>query len=239
MDTDLDIDGLVRDVVQTYKDVREAAWANSQPCPNEAEEVCDVRHDVDDATTIDKNGRSENMSREDDEQQQRQLQTNFDALNDAYRTPLYSGARLSCLAAVLLLLNLCRTHGCSELMMDEMLMLLKRSVLPEMNSLPEIAYKANKYLKRLRLGFNVIHVCPNSCMLFRRTYRKLKAYLKCGASRFRPSQSNSVPQKVMWHFPLIPRLRHMFNTPELAKLMRWQPQNKSKDNKMRYVADSK
>jgi hypothetical protein len=32
MDMDLDIDGLVWDVVQNYEDIREAVWANSQTC---------------------------------------------------------------------------------------------------------------------------------------------------------------------------------------------------------------
>lgn len=117
----------------------------------------------------------------------------FDALDYAYRTPVYPGARLSCLATVLLLLNLCRTHGCSELMMDEMLLLMRRSILPEYNCLLETAYEANKYLKWLGLSFNIIHVYPNSCMLFRGEYSKLKACLKCGASRFRPSRSSGIP----------------------------------------------
>jgi hypothetical protein len=238
MDMDLDIDGLVWDVVQNYEDIREAVWANSQTCQNVGEEVSDAQRDVEDAATIDENENVQDMPGEDEQHQQPQVQLDFDTLNDAYKTPLYSGTRLSCLAAVPLLLNLCRTHGCSELMMDEMLMLIKRSILLELNSLPETTYEANKYLKRLGLGFNVIHVCPNSSMLFRGTYSKLKACLKCGASRFQPSRSNGVPQKVMWHFPLIPRLKRMFSTPELAKLMRWQPQHKSKDNKIRYVVDS-
>jgi hypothetical protein len=173
------------------------------------------------------------------ERLQTQCDMDFKALIKAYKTPLYLGAKLSYLVAILLLLHLFRTHGCSEFMMDEMLLLMKKSILPDMNTLPQAAYEANKYLKCLGLSFNIIHVCPNSCMLFRGAYNNLKACLKCGASRFRQSRSKGVPTKVMWHFPLIPRLKRMFSTPALAKLMRWQPQNKSMDNKLRYVVDSK
>lgn len=100
MDMDLDIDGLVRDVVQNYEDVREAAWANSQTCQNVGEEVSDVQRDAEDAATMDKNENVQDMPGEDEQHQQPQVQLDFDALNDAYWTPLYSGARLSCLAAV-------------------------------------------------------------------------------------------------------------------------------------------
>lgn len=34
MDVDIDIDGLVRDMAQTYEDVKEAAWENRESCPN-------------------------------------------------------------------------------------------------------------------------------------------------------------------------------------------------------------
>ena len=84
----------------------------------------------------------------------------------------------------------------------------------------------------------LVSLC-NSCMLFQGSYNNLKACLKCSANRFRQSRSKGVPTKVMWYFPLIPRLKRMFSTPALAKLMRWQPQNKSMDNKLRHVVDSK
>jgi hypothetical protein len=44
--------------------------------------------------------------------------------------------------------------------------------------------------------------------------------------------------KVLRHFPLVPRLKRMFSTPQLAALMTWHAENFSKDGKMRGPYDS-
>ena len=46
-----------------------------------------------------------------------------------------------------------------------------------------------------------------------------------------------VPTKVMWYFPLIPRLKHLFMNKTNAKLMRWHKEEYKQDNMLRHPAD--
>ena len=46
-----------------------------------------------------------------------------------------------------------------------------------------------------------------------------------------------VPTKVMWYFPLIPRLKHLFMNKTNAKLMRWHKEERKQDNMLRHPAD--
>jgi len=47
-----------------------------------------------------------------------------------------------------------------------------------------------------------------------------------------------VPQKVLRYFPIIPRLKRMFRSEEMAKDLRWHFSNKSSDGKLRHPVDS-
>ena len=51
-------------------------------------------------------------------------------LDIAATLPLYEGATLSMLCATLLIVNCCKTHGVSNMFMNELLMLLSVSILP-------------------------------------------------------------------------------------------------------------
>ena len=48
-----------------------------------------------------------------------------------------------------------------------------------------------------------------------------------------------VPAKVMWYFPIIPRLKHLFRNKTNAKLMRWHKEERKQDQLMRHPADAK
>ena len=62
---------------------------------------------------------------------------------------------------------------------------------------------------------------------------------KCHASRYREDlQGDKIPQKVLRHFPLIPRIKHMFRCKGIADLMSWHALNRSTDGKMRVPSDS-
>ncbi|KAL8154913.1 hypothetical protein AgCh_000317 [Apium graveolens] len=88
-------------------------------------------------------------------------------------------------------------------------------------------------------------------------YTKMKALVKlfnlkinedettcrmCKASRWKLNkkgeEQEGVPAKVLWYFPLIPRIRNLFNTPQIAKDMTWHDTERQKDGKMRHPADS-
>ena len=63
---------------------------------------------------------------------------------------------------------------------------------------------------------------------------------ECGVSRYRQDlQGTNIPCKVLRHFPLIPRLRHMFRCKSIASLMTWHLKGASKDGKIRIPDDSR
>jgi hypothetical protein len=81
---------------------------------------------------------------------------------------------------------------------------------PECNTLPKSYYEAKSILKQLGLGYESIHVCYNNCVLFRKEYSKLDNCPICGLSRWVDVEGKKIPQKLLRHFPLIPRLQRMF-----------------------------
>ncbi|MCO5556418.1 hypothetical protein L7F22_009967 [Adiantum nelumboides] len=105
--------------------------------------------------------------------------------------------------------------------------------------MPESRNAAKKTLATLGLDYESIHACPNDHVLFRKELAKEVHCPQCHASRYREDvQGNKVPAKVLRHFPLIPRIKHMFRCKEIAGLMSWHANNKSIDGMMRVPADS-
>ena len=152
--------------------------------------------------------------------------------------PLYEGSSLSMLCATLLIVNCCKTHGVSNMFMNELLMLLSMSILPVGNCLPKTEYEASKILRRLGLAYNMIHACPNGCCLFKGDLEDHEKCPVCEADRYRMSGRSRVPTLILRHFPLIPQLQRMFSSKKLSKLNVWHHFNKSVDGKMRHTADS-
>ena len=73
---------------------------------------------------------------------------------------------------------------------------------------------------------------PNDCILYRGEYEELDACLVCDAKRYKIRQNDpgdvdgeparkKVPAKVMWYFPIIPRLKRLFRNKTYTKLVRW------------------
>jgi len=57
----------------------------------------------------------------------------------------------------------------------------------------------------------------NNCVLFRKNYAKLDNCPVCGMLRWKDPERKKIPQKVLWHFPLAPRLKRMFATKEASE----------------------
>ena len=152
--------------------------------------------------------------------------------------PLYEGSTLSMLCATLLIVNCCKTHGVSNMFMNELLMLLSMSILPVGNCLPKSEYKATKILRRLGLAYNMIHACPNGCCLFKGDLENHDQCPVCEHERYRMAGRSRVPQLILRHFPLIPQLQRMFSSKKLSSLNMWHHSHKSEDGKMRHTADS-
>nr|XP_043625896.1 uncharacterized protein LOC122597363 [Erigeron canadensis] len=172
---------------------------------------------------------------------QEKLQELFvEAKND-----LYDGSKYSKLSAVLELFNLKASNGWSDKSFTSLLKFLKK-ILPEANTLPISIYEAKKIICPMGLGYQRIAACPNDYMLYRNEYEDLHACVTCGTSRYKKEpdepfddvKKNGPPAKVLWYFPIIPRLQRLFASKKEARLMRWHFDERKKDGKIRHVADS-
>jgi hypothetical protein len=154
------------------------------------------------------------------------------------RVPLYERVTLSGLIGVMLILNCCHTHGISNVLINEMLHLLKTDIFPQPNTFHDNENQASSTLKKLGLAYDVLHACPKGHMFYRGQYENEQSCQKCGATQFKVAGKSIVPQKVLRHFPLIPRLRRMYNTPMQTSLMTWHVSYKSGDKLVWHVVDS-
>ncbi|MCO5578738.1 hypothetical protein L7F22_032583 [Adiantum nelumboides] len=172
----------------------------------------------------------------DDEAKKRQERE--DEIKEQCSKLLYEGARVSRLRVLLGLLNLQTIYGWSYVSVIALFQLLQK-ILPEGNCMPESRNAAKKTLATLGLDYESKHACPNDHVLFRKELAKEVHCPQCHASRYQEDvQGNKVSAKVLRHFPLIPRIKHMFRCKEIAGLMSWHVNNKSIDGMMRVPADS-
>jgi hypothetical protein len=152
----------------------------------------------------------------------------------------FAGSQLSSLTAILLLLNLCKTHQCSNLFNTKLLTILGMSILPEINTLSRLEYLASKILRQLGLEYESIHMCLNNCLLYRDDVNgTLIACSVSEAPRYKQVGDTWIPMKILRHFPLIPRLRRLFSTPSVAALQTWWASHRSPDGNVQGAIDSK
>ena len=131
-------------------------------------------------------------------------------IRDACKAPLYEGAKVSKLRAVLSLLNLQATFGWSDASVYALLQLMQ-NILPTGNCMPNNCGNAKKLLSTVKMDYRCIHACPNDCVLYEGKFEALNRCPDCGMNRFREDlQGTLVPCKVVIHFPIIPRICHMF-----------------------------
>jgi hypothetical protein len=152
-------------------------------------------------------------------------------------TAVYSGSKSSILSATIIIMNMCVVFRVSNKFTDELLRYLSSDLLPLENKLPTSHYEARKLIRSLGLQYNNIHACPNGCVLYEEEHADLNLCPKCGRTRWTEG-SNSIPAKVIRHFPLIPRLRRMFRSSEIALMLRGWTKHVSDDGVMRSVVDS-
>ncbi|XP_012699406.1 uncharacterized protein LOC101760907, partial [Setaria italica] len=139
-------------------------------------------------------------------------------------------------------------NGVSDKAFQGMLRIVKK-ILPENNELPSTTYEAKQIICPLGLDVQKIHACPNDCILYRGDeYEELDACPVCEALRYKirrddpgdvegQSPKKRVPAKVMWYFPIIPRLKRLFRNKANAKLMRWHKEDRKEDEMLRHPAD--
>ncbi|KAL5806130.1 hypothetical protein ACOSQ4_028863 [Xanthoceras sorbifolium] len=157
--------------------------------------------------------------------------------------PLYDGcSKYTKVSAIVVLYKHKATHGLSDKGFDELLGIL-RDMLPQDNVLPDSLYSTKKLLKVFNLGYEKIHACINDCCLFRKELEHHEECPKYGTSRWKVNKSTKhiykgVAAKVLRYFPIIPRFRRMFRSPEMANDLTWHSTHRSQDGKMRHPVDS-
>jgi hypothetical protein len=139
-----------------------------------------------------------------------------DVMKEAKRQ-LYPGCtQFSKFSFVVRLLHLKSFYRISNTAFTAILKLLAEAF-PSCNTIPKSYNDAKNLLKVLGLVYDSIHVCPNNCVLFRKQYAKLHNCPFCAMSRWKDPERKKVPQKVLRHFPLLPRLQRMFLSKEASK----------------------
>jgi hypothetical protein len=106
-------------------------------------------------------------------------------------------------------------------------------------SIPASYAEAKKVIRALGLGYDSIHVCPNNCVLFRKELAKIDKCPVCGASRWKDEDTRKqIPNKVLRHFPVVPRLQRMFASKKLSEQAQWHKlKRKPVDNELSHPAD--
>ncbi|GKD59247.1 putative reverse transcriptase domain-containing protein [Tanacetum coccineum] len=157
--------------------------------------------------------------------------------------PLYKGCPdFTKLSAIVKLLNLKGKYGASDKFFTELLGLLKK-MLPAGNEMVEKTYQAKKLMRMMGSGYKKIHVCSNNCILYWKDNKELTVCPTCGISRWKVDNKThkvyeNIPAKVMWYFPIIPRLQRLFKLESISKDLRWHATRRIIDGVLRHLADS-
>ena len=135
---------------------------------------------------------------------------------------LYPGCtKFSRFSFVVKLLHMKSFYRISNSAFSAVMKLLAEAFL-ECNTLPKSYEEAKRIVKELGLGYDSTHVCYNNCVLFRKEYANHNNCPVYGLSRWKDLERKKIPQKVLRHFSLAPRLRRMFATKEATEEAQWQ-----------------
>ncbi|GJT54058.1 putative transposase-associated domain-containing protein [Tanacetum coccineum] len=157
--------------------------------------------------------------------------------------PLYEGCPdFTKLSAIVKLLNLKGKYGASDKFFTELLGLIKK-MLPAHNEMVEKTYQAKKVMKLMRSGYKKIHACINNCLLYWKDDKDLTVCRTSGISRWKVDNKThkvyeNIPAKVMWYFPIIPRLQRLFKIQSISEDLRWHATWRITDGVLHHPTDS-
>jgi hypothetical protein len=132
---------------------------------------------------------------------------------------------------------MCSTYGVSNAFVDELLRYLLTALFLRGNSLPTKHYVAKTIVRKLGQSYLIIHACPDGHVLFREEYENRDTCPTCNKSQWMPG-STTILQKVICHFPLIPRLKKLYRSPMFSDMLKWHFRNTSSNGEMASVVDS-
>ena len=159
------------------------------------------------------------------------------------KTPLYEGCRPqdTRLSFTLDLLKTKAKSKWSDTSLDEHLNFLQETY-PKGNMCPTSIEEAKKIVCPLDFPHVRYHACINDCIIYRNENAEKTICPKCNASRYKKDGKKKTPQKVVWYFPLTPRLQRYFVDRKEAELMRWHKEREKPDDgdepKLRHPADA-
>jgi hypothetical protein len=173
----------------------------------------------------------------------------FEKMLEDHKRPLFPSCKpeQKKLGTTLEMLKWKATNGVTDKGFGELLKIVK-NMLPEGNELPSTTYEAKKMVCPLGLDVQKIHACLNDCILYRGEYENLEACPVCSALRYKIRRDDPgdvdgepvkkrVPAKLVWYFPIIPRLKRFFKNKDNAKLIRWHKEDRKEDHMIRHPAD--
>ena len=174
----------------------------------------------------------------------------IDRMLQDHKTDLYPNCKegLKRLGITLDFLQWKACNGVTDKGFEELLKLVKK-ILPEGDELPSTTWEAKRVVCPLGLEVQKIHACPNDCILYRGAeYENLDCCPVCKCARYKIRRDDpgevdgetikkKIPAKLVWYFPLIPRLKRLFRNKEHAKLMRWHKEERKNDGMLRHPAD--
>ena len=94
------------------------------------------------------------------------------------------------------------------------------------NTCPKSCNEAKKVVCSFDLPHEKYHVCINDCYIYRKEDADRTTCPVCKAARYK--KGKKAPRKVVWYFPLIPRLQRYFADRKEAELMRWHAERRKK-----------
>nr|GEU46401.1 hypothetical protein [Tanacetum cinerariifolium] len=159
------------------------------------------------------------------------------------KKPLYEGCPdFTKLSAIVKLLNLKGKYRCSDNFFTELLGLLKK-MLHAGNEMVEKTYQAKKVMKLIGSGYKKIHVCINNYLRYWKDDKDLTTCQTCRISRWKVDNKThkvyeNIPAKVMWYFPIIPRLQRLFKIQSISEDLRWHATQRITDGVLHHLADS-
>ncbi|KAK1654044.1 hypothetical protein QYE76_071849 [Lolium multiflorum] len=115
-------------------------------------------------------------------------------------------------------------HGWTDTSVDDILEYVK-DLLPAGNTCPGSLAEAKRITCPLDLPHEKYHACINDCIMYRKEHVDKTKCPVCDAERYKKGKKKA-PRKVVWYFPLAPRLQRFYADRKEAKLMRWHAERK-------------
>lgn len=228
-----DLSRFVEEESSVIKEAIESPYSGQTSSVNkETDDINDLRGPVLDHDNVNEHSMGNN---------QRVTRSTFDELLNEAQKQLYPGCtRFSMFNFLVKLMHMKVVNNWSSKSFDMLLQLL-RLAFPDGANLPRSYHHAKKRLCEMGLGYHQIHACRYDCVLFWKEYEKFEHCPMCGESRYKVDngKGKKLPQKVLYHFPLIPRLQRLFSTKRIAHEMRWHKDKRVESNGvLRHPADA-